>query len=245
MQTKPKAPRLTNCVTAVATYAGNLDSLDQRSLAGWAADCAERVLARFEERCPNDERPRKAVEAARAWARRDIRCGQARKAAVAAHAAARACDHPVAKAAARATGHAAATAHMPAHARGAAAYAILAVMFDDPEASKAEHDWQARQLRFRRSLHGYHDCAAIAQDLKEGGFGKAPECTTLAARSRADPARVPALAYCQGTPLRGEIETRDPARLDEATHITIAALTKRFGAGPVDGKIRAHIDTAE
>lgn len=96
-----------------------------------------------------------------------------------------------------------------------------------------------------RTPHGYHDCAAIAQDLKEGGFSNAPECTTLAARSRADSARIPALAYCQGTPLRGEIETRDPARLDEATDIATAALTKRFGAGPVDGKIQAHIITAE
>ena len=150
MPTKPKAPRLTDGVTAVGTYAGKLDSLDQRSLADWAADCAAHVLARFEKRCLNDERPRKAIEAARAWVRGDIRCGQARKAAVAAHAAARACDHPVAKAAARATGHAAATAHMPAHARGAAAYATLAVMIDDPEASKAEGAWQARQLRFRQ-----------------------------------------------------------------------------------------------
>ena len=150
MPTKPKAPRLTDGMAAAATYANKLDALDQRSLASWAADCAEHVLTRFERCRPSDIRPRKAIEAARAWVRGDIRCGQARKAAVAAHAAARACDHPVARAAARATSHAAATAHMPAHARGAAAYAILAVMIDDPGASKAEGDWQARHLRFRQ-----------------------------------------------------------------------------------------------
>jgi hypothetical protein len=147
MPTKFKISRLTDGVKAVATYASKLDSIDQRSLARWAAECAEHVLVRFREHRPNDNRPRQAIEAARAWTRGEVQCGQAKAAAVAAHAAARACDHPAAKAAARATGHAAATAHMPGHARGAAAYAILAVMIEDPDAGAAERDWQARQLR--------------------------------------------------------------------------------------------------
>jgi len=96
----------------------------RRAQAAWAADCTERVLPYFEEAFPDDDRPRKAIEAARAWARGEIRVGEARTAALAAHAAARfAAEHPSACAAARAAGHAAATAHMVGHARHAEAYA--------------------------------------------------------------------------------------------------------------------------
>jgi hypothetical protein len=41
--------------------------LDKPRLVTFAADCAERVLPKFEERHPADKRPREAVEAARAW----------------------------------------------------------------------------------------------------------------------------------------------------------------------------------
>jgi hypothetical protein len=58
-------------------------------LAQWASECVERFLPLFEERHPEDDRPRKAIEAARAFARGEIRIGAARQAAVAAHAAAR------------------------------------------------------------------------------------------------------------------------------------------------------------
>jgi len=97
---------------------------DRRAQAARVADCAERVLPYFEEAFPDDDRPRKAIEAARAWARGEIRVGEARTAALAAHAAARfAAERPAACAAARAAGHAAATAHMVGHAPHAAAYA--------------------------------------------------------------------------------------------------------------------------
>jgi hypothetical protein len=65
------------------------------------------------------------------------------------------------------------------------------------------------------------------------------------ARSRATSSHIPALAYCQGTPLRNEIETRDASRLDEATDIAAGALAKKFGRGAVEGKIQAHIVTIE
>ena len=58
-------------------------------------------------------------------------------------------------------------------------------------------------------------------------------------------ARVPAIAYCQGTPLRSEIEARDAARLDEATDAATEAIALRFGRGAVDAKIQAHIATIE
>ncbi len=61
---------------------------EHRLLALWAADCAEHVLPHFEVKYLQDQRPRNAIEAARAWARREIRCDEARAAALAAHAAA-------------------------------------------------------------------------------------------------------------------------------------------------------------
>jgi len=122
-----------------------LDEQDHRSLVLWAADCAEHVLPFFEEKHPQDDRPRKALEAGRAWARGEIACGKARAAAFAAHAAALAADEGAARAAARAAGHAAATAHMAGHARHAAAYAIKAVIAAGTD-SATERDWQCRRL---------------------------------------------------------------------------------------------------
>ena len=66
-----------------------------------------------------------------------------------------------------------------------------------------------------------------------------------AQRSRAESARVPAVAFCQGTPLRSEIEARNPARLGEATDAATQAIARRFGDGAVDGKIQAHIVSVE
>ena len=96
-----------------------------------------------------------------------------------------------------------------------------------------------------RTPHGYHDHRIVERDLANGGFTNAPRIDTLAARSRATSFRIPAIAYCQGTPLRNEIEIRDPARLGEATDIAADAIAKRFGRGTVDGKIQAHIVTIE
>ena len=92
-----------------------------------------------------------------------------------------------------------------------------------------------------RIPHGYHDPSAIARDLLAGGFAQAPEFTLLVERSRADSARIPAMAYCQGTPMRSEIEARGPSSLADATDIAEAAIASRFGAGAVDGKIQARI----
>lgn len=92
---------------------------------------------------------------------------------------------------------------------------------------------------------GYHDRATIEQDLVKGGFTSVPEVATVAARSRAESAAVVAMAYCQGTPLRSEIEARDANRLGEATDIAAAALAQRFGSGAVDGKIQAHVIVIE
>jgi SAM-dependent methyltransferase len=96
-----------------------------------------------------------------------------------------------------------------------------------------------------RTPHGYSDRSTIERDLAGGGFTAPPRIDTVAARSKAASARIPAIAYCQGTPLRSEIEARDAARLGEATDFAAQAIAKRFGQGAVDGKIQAHIVTIE
>ena len=96
-----------------------------------------------------------------------------------------------------------------------------------------------------RTPHGYHDHRILERDLANGGFIASPRIDTVAARSRATSSRVPAIAYCQGTPLRNEIEARDASRLGEATDIAAEAIARRFGRGDVDGKMQAHVFTIE
>jgi SAM-dependent methyltransferase len=92
-----------------------------------------------------------------------------------------------------------------------------------------------------RTPHGYHDPSLIERDLARGGFTNTPQIVTVAARSRARSPRLPAVAYCQGTPLRNEIEARAPSRLSQATDIAAEAIARRFGPDSVDGKIQAHV----
>jgi ubiquinone/menaquinone biosynthesis C-methylase UbiE len=96
-----------------------------------------------------------------------------------------------------------------------------------------------------RTPHGYYDQAQIARDLAAGGFTGQPKISTVAARSRAESALIAATAYCQGTPMRNEIEARDPARLDEATDVAAEAIARRFGRGAIEGKIQAHVIAIE
>jgi len=111
---------------------GTLEDSQHRLLAAWAADCAEHVLEYFRSQHPDDERPQRAIEQARAWSRGEISMPQAREAA-------------------RAAGHAVATAHMADHELGAAAYAIRAVRAASStaasaEAGRMECQWQREQL---------------------------------------------------------------------------------------------------
>ena len=96
-----------------------------------------------------------------------------------------------------------------------------------------------------RTPYGYHERADILRDVAAGGFATAARVDTVAARSRATSARIPAVGFCQGTPLRSEIEARDASRLAEATDAAARAIAERFGRGPVDAKIQAHVVTVE
>jgi SAM-dependent methyltransferase len=94
-----------------------------------------------------------------------------------------------------------------------------------------------------RSPHGYHDPAQLAADAKAGGFATVT-VETVDKISRTPSALSAATGYCQGNPLRGEIEARAPGELQAVTEQVAAALAKRFGEGPIEGRIRAIIVTA-
>lgn len=125
---------------------------DQRSLAIWAADCAERVLLFFEEAFPEGDRLRNAIETCRMWVRTgEFKMAVIREASLGAHAAAcEAKDNDVACFAARAAGQAVATAHVAQHAYGGAYYALKAIAASDPanaeENVSRECDWQSQHL---------------------------------------------------------------------------------------------------
>jgi hypothetical protein len=129
---------------------GSLQDDDHHLLAIWAADCAAHVLDHFEGARPDDDRPRRAIELGRAWARGEVSWWEARTAAGYANAAAKDL-RGAARHAAYAAGQAAAVGHVAAHELGAAAYAIRAVQAaattdDREEAGRAECRWQRAQL---------------------------------------------------------------------------------------------------
>jgi ubiquinone/menaquinone biosynthesis C-methylase UbiE len=96
---------------------------------------------------------------------------------------------------------------------------------------------------FERTPFGYHDVAIIEKELRAAGFDHVA-VETVEKVSRAPSAEHVAIGLCQGTPLRGEIEARDPGRLSEATQAAAAALGERFGHGAFDNRMSAHVVTA-
>jgi hypothetical protein len=122
-----------------------LSEADRRIVAGWAADCAERVLGVFEAEAPEDSRPREAIVRTRAFARGELEVAEEIRRRFAGGGAAREVKTPAAVAAARAAGQASAVAHMGAHALGAAAYAAQAAGLAASgrrDAIAAEIGWQ-------------------------------------------------------------------------------------------------------
>ena len=96
---------------------------------------------------------------------------------------------------------------------------------------------------FARLPHGYHDADLIRRTLTEAGFANL-EIETVEKRGRAPSPRAAAIGICQGTPLRNEIEARDPKRLDEVTDGVAAALAAKFGSGAIEGRLRALVISA-
>jgi SAM-dependent methyltransferase len=91
-----------------------------------------------------------------------------------------------------------------------------------------------------RTPHGYHDKGLIRGDLDKAGFSDVA-IETRAEQSRASSPRIPAIAYCQGTLLRNEIEAREAGKLEFATDCAASAIAERHGGGEVAAKIQAHV----
>jgi len=91
-----------------------------------------------------------------------------------------------------------------------------------------------------RTPHGYHDKALIRSELEGAGFSGVT-IDTKAEQSRASSPRIPAIAYCEGTVLRTEIDARDPDKLDAAIEYAASAIAFSYGSGAVTGRIQAHI----
>lgn len=98
-------------------------------------------------------------------------------------------------------------------------------------------------LFFARTPYGHHDTRRLREALAAGGFADvAIDTVTLdAGRLTAEDL---ALGFCQGTPLRHEIEQRAPERLAEVTRAVAQALRERFGGGPIESTIQAHVIVA-
>ena len=94
-----------------------------------------------------------------------------------------------------------------------------------------------------RTPHGYHDAVRIRADLKEAGFTDIA-IETVTHRSRANSAQDAATAFCQGSPMRGEIEACGAPGLEAATRKSAEALARRFGNGPIEGRIQALVISA-
>jgi ubiquinone/menaquinone biosynthesis C-methylase UbiE len=117
------------------------------------------------------------------------------------------------------------------------------VFADDATATLGKMFPDNPPLFMARTPHGYHDKAVIKADLECAGFTDI-SIETLTAMSRGPTADYVAIAYCQGTPLRGEIEARDASKLDAATDAVAQAIRIRHGSGPVEAKIQALVITA-
>ena len=96
---------------------------------------------------------------------------------------------------------------------------------------------------FERTPFGYFDAVTIRAELQAAGFQRV-EIDMVAQVSQAPSAEYVAIGLCQGTPLRGEIETRNPQGLAEATAAATSALQARFGSGPFENRMSALVVTA-
>jgi len=91
-----------------------------------------------------------------------------------------------------------------------------------------------------RTPCGYHDPDLIRADVRAAGFADC-RIETVTRTGRATDARAVAIGFCQGTPMRAEIESLDPRGLDAATDAAAAAVAARFGFGVVEAKLQALV----
>src|SRR3954451_23953241 len=96
---------------------------------------------------------------------------------------------------------------------------------------------------YERIPFRYFDRALIESELRAAGFEQIA-FETVELRSRAASALDAAIGLTQGTPMRSEIESRDPALLGEATDAAARALQQFEGPAGFDAPMSAHIVVA-
>lgn len=94
-----------------------------------------------------------------------------------------------------------------------------------------------------RTPHGHYRQDVYREELAAAGFDVVTLETVEAVSVASDPS-VPAVAYCQGTPLRNEIEALDPDGLEGAIQRAAAGVEARFGTGEISGRIKGFVITA-
>jgi len=97
---------------------------------------------------------------------------------------------------------------------------------------------------FERIPFGYSNPDRIRGEMQQAGFGHV-EIETVKKSTQAPSPWSPATGLCQGTPLRGEIETRAPGQLTEVTGIAAQALVARFGPSSIENRMSALVVTAQ
>ena len=108
----------------------------------------------------------------------------------------------------------------------------------------AARHFPANPPRFlARTPHGHSDQATIRRELAEAGFTQIA-LEVVALPSRAASHRDPAIGFCQGSPMRGEIEAQAPRGLQETTDAVADALAAEFGAGPIESTMQAIVIVA-
>lgn len=97
---------------------------------------------------------------------------------------------------------------------------------------------------YARTPFGYNDKAEIEAALLGAGFALIT-VETVVMTTPSPSARDAAVGLCLGSPLRSEIEARDPARLEAVVDVATEALLNAFGPGEITGRGQALVVTAE
>ncbi|AFK05876.1 hypothetical protein Theba_0129 [Mesotoga prima MesG1.Ag.4.2] len=137
-----------------------IETQSKTTLANWAIDYSERIiLPLWLKYCPDDLRPKFALDSARLWLNGKIQFQQAKKKILRCHEAAREAEsNHVAHIAARAIAQSASTIHAARHCIGLALYGALAVAYDE---LGTEAPWERLEIRAEQECE--HMLAALCE----------------------------------------------------------------------------------
>lgn len=92
-----------------------------------------------------------------------------------------------------------------------------------------------------RVPYAYAGQNVISEELERAGFSKDTDFWLEKASSTAASPNIPAIAYCQGTPLRLEIEKLGSVSLGQATDFVAARIAKKLGKGVIESPVQAYL----